>query len=212
MKILLLADNESKNLYDFYQPEKLQGIDLIISCGDLKSNYLSFFATFCRAPVLYISGNHDHYEKRPPEGCICIEDTIYVYRGVRIMGLGGSMQYIPEADNQYTERDMEKRIRKLWWKLKRNKGIDILVTHAPAYELNDLEDLPHRGFRCFKTLMDRYKPKFFVHGHVHANYGKFKRRDQYGDTVVINAYEQYVLEYPEEETAQEDQKGIVKIT
>ena len=128
------------------------------------------------------------------------------------MGLGGSMQYIPDADNQYTERDMEKRIRKLWWKLKRNKGIDILVTHAPAYELNDLEDLPHRGFRCFKTLMDRYKPKFFVHGHVHANYGKFKRRDQYGDTVVINAYEQYVLEYPEEETAREGRKGIVKIT
>ncbi|MBS6645512.1 MAG: metallophosphoesterase [Clostridiaceae bacterium] len=197
MKILVLADHESKSLYDYYQPEKLKDIDLIISCGDLRASYLSFFATFCHAPVLYISGNHDKYNIKAPEGCICIEDDIYEFRGVRIMGLGGSMQYIPDADNQYTEKDMEKRVRKMWWKLRRKKGFDILVTHAPAYELNDLADLPHKGFQCFKDLMDKYSPRYFIHGHVHANYGGFKRCDRYGNTIVINAYEKYVIEYPE---------------
>ena len=94
---------------------------------------------------------------------------------------------------------MRKRIHKLWWKLRRHKGFDILVTHAPAYKLNDMEDLPHRGFKAFLDLMDKYHPKYFLHGHVHANYGSgFKRKDVYGTTRVINGYEFYVIEYPGE--------------
>ena len=92
MKILVLADQKSKYLYDFYEPDKLKDIDLIISCGDLPANYLSFFVTLCNVPLLYVKGNHDgKYETAPPEGCICIEDDIYVHQGIRIMGLGGSM-------------------------------------------------------------------------------------------------------------------------
>ena len=154
----------------------------------------------CHAPLIYVRGNHDEvYEDQPPEGCICIEDDIYVHKGIRIMGLGGSMQYIPRASNQYTEKAMKKRIRKMRWKLWRHKGFDILVAHAPAYQLNDMEDLPHRGFESFRDLMEKYKPKFFIHGHVHANYGgAFKRRDQYGDTMVVNAYEYHMIEYPDQ--------------
>lgn len=200
MNIMVMADHESKSLYDYYDPEKLEGIDLIISCGDLEADYLSFFATLSHVPVLYVRGNHDkRYERKPPEGCICIEDDIFVYKGIRILGLGGSMEYIPGASNQYTERAMRRRIRRLWWKLYRNRGVDILVAHAPAFQLNDMEDLPHRGFSCFRELMEKYEPKLFVHGHVHATYGsRFKRRDAFGKTTVINAYEYYVVEYPED--------------
>ncbi len=200
MKILVLADQKSKTLYDYYEPDKLKGVELVISCGDLEPGYLDFFATLCHAPVLYVRGNHDDtYEYQPPEGCICIEDDIYVHEGIRIMGLGGSMEYIPGAANQYSERMMEKRIWKMAWKLWRNKGFDILVTHAPAYHVNDLEDRPHRGFACFRSLMEKYRPKLFVHGHVHANYGtSFKRRDYYGQTLVVNAYEYHMIEYPPE--------------
>lgn len=199
MKILVLADHESKSLYDYYEPEKIKDVDLIISCGDLRPSYLSFFATLSHAPVLYVRGNHDGiYAERPPEGCICIEDDIYVFRGVRILGLGGSMEYIPGAENQYTEWRMRRRIKKLRWKLMRHKGFDILVAHAPAYDLNDLPDIPHMGFACFKSLMDKYEPKYFLHGHVHANYGTgFKREDQYGKTKVINGFEYYIVEYPD---------------
>lgn len=199
MKILVLADQKSKYLYDFYDPEKLKDIDLIISCGDLSPTYLSFFVTLCNVPLLYVRGNHDgRYEKTPPEGCICIEDDIYEYNGVRILGLGGSMEYIPGAGNQYSEAKMKKRVKKLKYKLWRKKGFDILVTHAPAYQINDLTDLPHRGFEIFRTLMERYEPKFFFHGHVHANYGRgFKRTDTYGRTTIVNGYEYYIVEYPD---------------
>lgn len=88
MKILVLADVESKYLWDYFEKEKLEGIDLILSCGDLKADYLSFLASFSKVPILYVRGNHDDgYADKEPEGCICIEDKIYVYNGIRIMDL-----------------------------------------------------------------------------------------------------------------------------
>ena len=103
MKILAISDVESKYLWDYFQPEKLEGVDLILSCGDLKASYLTLLATFTHAPLLYVHGNHDtDYQRRPPEGCTCIEDTVYEVNGVRIAGLGGSVRYKP-GPFQYTE-------------------------------------------------------------------------------------------------------------
>ena len=94
MKILFLSDEESKAYWDYFRKEDFSEIDLIVSCGDLKASYLSFLATMTTVPVLYVHGNHDDkYEINPPDGCICIEDDIYEYEGVRILGLGGSYRY-----------------------------------------------------------------------------------------------------------------------
>lgn len=169
MKILALADQESKYLWDYFDKSKLEGIDLILSCGDLDPQYLSFLATMASVPVLYVHGNHDDsYAVNPPLGCICIEDQVYTYKGVRILGLGGSMRYT-EGQNQYTQMDMMWRVRKLWLSLTKNSGFDILLTHAPASGLGDDEDLPHRGFLAFHQLLDRYQPAYHIHGHVHPN-------------------------------------------
>ena len=194
MKILAIADVESKYLWDYFEKSKLEGIDLIISCGDLDPRYLSFLATFTSAPVLYVHGNHDDkYERIPPEGCICIDDKIYVHEGVRILGLGGSMRYKP-GEHQYTEWEMRRRV------------FDILVTHAPAYQLNDARDLPHQGFKIFLQLIEKYHPKFFLHGHVHMSYGRqHKRYDKYMDTYVINAFDRCVFEFETEDPEKDGQ-------
>ena len=197
MNILVLADEESKYLWDYFEKSKLDGIDLIISCGDLKPQYLSFLATFAKVPILYVHGNHDAiYDETPPDGCICIDDDLYVYNGIRILGLGGSQCYNFGA-YQYNEKEMRSRIFKLRRKLRKYGGFDILVTHSPAFELNDGEDLPHRGFQAFRDLLDKYKPKYFLHGHVHLTYNwQQKRICTYNDTTtVINAYERYLFEY-----------------
>ena len=195
MKILFLADEESKVYWDYFKKEQFEGIDLIISCGDLKPEYLSFLATLVPVPLLYVHGNHDDkYDKRPPEGCICIEDRIYNFNGIRILGLGGSYRY-KDGVNQYTELQMARRIAKLKLKLMINRGFDILVTHSPAYGFHDGEDQCHRGFDSINRLINTYHPKYFVHGHVHMNYGRqFPRVDEIGDTKVINAFERYILE------------------
>ena len=193
---MVMSDTESKSLWDYYTPGKLSGLDLILSCGDLHPHYLSFVETFSNVPLLYVHGNHDEqYAKIPPEGCECIEDRIYVHNGIRILGLGGSMRYRP-GEHQYSEQEMQRRIRRLWLKLKRLGGIDILVTHAPAKDFHDGKDLCHQGFAAFRTLLEQYAPKYFIHGHMHMNYGeKAPRLSRFGDTVVINAFRTFTFEY-----------------
>ena len=195
MKVLLLSDVESVYLWDYYRPDKLDGIDLILSCGDLDAGYLSFLVTMGRAPLLYVHGNHDRrYATHPPEGCDCIEDKLVKINGLRILGLGGSLRY-NGGSNQYTEREMARRLMRLWPQLLWAGGVDIVLTHAPIRGLGDGDDLPHRGFQCFHKLLDRFHPRYFIHGHVHRNYGAdIPRLRQYGETTIINAYEKYVIE------------------
>ena len=195
MKILLLADQAEPVLWEHLDRRKLEGVELILSCGDLPAEYLSFLTCFTEAPILYIHGNHDdRYATHPPEGCICIEDQIYTYGGVRILGLGGSMRY-NRGINQYTEQQMRRRVGRLRFKLWCSGGIDILLTHAPAYQLGDEADLAHRGFETFLHVIDKYHPRFLVHGHVHQSYRHdFKRIRQHGDTQVINACGYYFLD------------------
>ena len=194
MKILLVADEPCKALWDYYDGERLKEVDLILSAGDLPPQYLSFLVTFANCPLLYVHGNHDGvYDQKPPDGCICIDDRIVEYGGLRILGLGGSMKY-NDRPYQYTEKEMRRRAMKLRWKIWRSKGFDILLTHAPARGLGDQDDLTHRGFETFRDLMDRHHPGYMVHGHVHMNYGyQIQRIRSYGDTTLINAYERYLL-------------------
>ena len=93
MRILAVSDIESKSLYDFFSPDKVEGVELIIGCGDLREEYLEFLVTMINVPLLYIHGNHDDHFKREPEGCVCIDDKFYEYKGIRFVGLGGSFRY-----------------------------------------------------------------------------------------------------------------------
>ena len=165
MKLLAIADEESKALWDYYTPDKLQDVELIIACGDLNRNYLEYLTTMAPVPVVYVHGNHDEkYDIRPPEGALCIDDDVLLYRGLRIAGLGGSCRY-RTGPWQFTEAEMKKRVRRLRSKIERYRGLDILVTHAP------------------------------LHGHVHMNYGaNIPREHQYGPTRIVNCFERVYLE------------------
>ncbi len=195
VRVLAVGDIPSPYYYDHYTPGKLNEFDLILSCGDLKQSYLEFLATLASCPVVYVRGNHDDsFADTPPEGCICAEGRIVTYQGLRILGLGGSYRYRDGA-NMYTEQQMRRRILRLYFQLQRHHGFDILLTHAPARHINDFDTLPHRGFECFAELLDRYQPTYFVHGHIHRNYGmNIPQRSLYGSTTIINAFDHCVFD------------------
>lgn len=195
MRILAVADGESRYYYDFYSPGKLAEFDLILGCGDLPREYLEFLVTMARCPLLYVHGNHDEsYVSSPPEGCVCIDDRVYVQDGIRFLGLGGSYRY-RQGTYMYTERQMERRIRRVWPAIQRNRGFDVLVTHAPARRLGDFDSMSHRGFECFRGLLDRYRPRYFVHGHIHRSYGmNLPQKSSYGATTILNACDHCVFE------------------
>ncbi len=197
MKLLVVSDAPDQGLWDYFSKEKLQGADAIISCGDLPASYLTFLVTMANRPLFYVHGNHDlRYESQPPEGCDCIDGKVVEFKGYRILGLGGCMKYNDSAQ-QYTERQMERRIAKLKRQMK-SGGVDILVTHSPAQGVGDMDDPCHRGFACFKELMEEFGPRYHVHGHIHLQYSpNAPRVRQYGDTTVVNASGKYFIELPD---------------
>lgn len=194
VKVLLVSDIEDSYIWDHFDYERFSDIQLVISCGDLKAEYLEYLATMINAPLLYVNGNHDgRYLENPPGGCINIDDKIYVYKNLRILGLGGSMDY-NKGPFQYSQKDMKKRFSKLKFNLWKNRGFDILVTHAPAKGIGDSKDLCHQGFDVFIDILNKYTPKYLFYGHQHLDYGKGERKVIYNNTCVINAFKYYIIE------------------
>ena len=209
MNILIVSDEECPALWDYYLPGRLDGYDLIISCGDLNAKYLSFLVTMARCPVLYVHGNHDvNYDQVPPEGCDCIDGHIVTYNGLRILGLGGCRRY-HRGPHQYTDAQMRRRIARLRWRLWRMGGVDIVGTHAPPYGLGDGEDPAHWGFESLVELLDKYHPQYLVHGHVHMRYGGQERVRDYNGTTLINATERYTFEIPDREVKIEELGQVI---
>ena len=198
MKILLVSDEEDRCLWDYYTPGRLKVIDLILSAGDLKAEYLSFLVTMANRPLLYVHGNHDGgYAQRPPEGCQCIDGKLVTVGGLRILGLGGSALY-NGGPHQYTEKQMRRRIHRLRLKLALAGGVDIVLTHAPVRGFGDEDNMTHRGFEAFLPLLDQYQPRYLVHGHIHQRYGANRPRCyQYNETTIVNATGRYILEFPD---------------
>ena len=212
MRLLAVADEEDKGLWDYYSRDKLQGAELILACGDLDYRYLEFLATMAAVPVFYVHGNHDEcYDTHPPEGVTCLDDRVVVYNGLRIAGLGGACRYRTGAW-QFTEAEMKKRVNRLRARIDRCGGLDVLVTHAPLHGYGDMTDLAHRGFTVFHELLDRYRPQLMLHGHVHLNYGRVERALEHPcGTQVINACGSYIFDFPDDRIRARDPFPVMSI-
>ena len=201
MRILAISDEEEPGLWERWTPERTEGVDLIVSCGDLSAAYLEFLATATNLPLVYVHGNHDEaYRVRPPLGCVDVDGSAYVCHGLRIVGLGGARAASDGAPGIcYTEREMRARIRRITPLVQVMGGLDLLVTHAPALGVGDMDDGYHRGFECFRQFVGKWGPELLVHGHVHRAYGtSFVRRRPLGDaTVSVNACGHEVIDVPD---------------
>jgi len=174
-----------QNFYEKFDITPYKGVEGVISCGDVMPELLTYIATMLNVPVFYVHGNHDEiYEKRPPEGCESIDGRMIEFKGRKILGLGGSIKY-SVGKFQYTEEEMEWRIRRLFLKLR--KGVDIVVAHSPPFGIHEGDDLAHKGFKAFLKLIEKYQPQYFLHGHTHMNYVyNSKRFAELGNTKIIN--------------------------
>ena len=69
MKILAIADTEERCLWECFRKERFEGVDLILSAGDLDPDYLEFLVTVINKPLIYVRGNHDdRYARHAPGG------------------------------------------------------------------------------------------------------------------------------------------------
>jgi uncharacterized protein len=196
MKILAVSDTVVRELLEpVGGTPAIAGIELILACGDLPPEYLSALRHRYDAPLLYVLGNHDlRYGESTPAGCMHIHRRIVKIATLKIVGFSGSRWYNGNI-NQYTEKQMVRFIRKMRFSLWRNRGIDLVISHAPPRFIKDAEDPCHRGFRVFLEFIEKYQPRYFIHGHIHTMFNNDSERlTMVKSTSVINSYGYYVLE------------------
>jgi Icc-related predicted phosphoesterase len=195
LKILVVSDAECPHLWERFDSSIVEGVELIISCGDLKPEYLTFLATMLPVPLFYVLGNHDRDTPASAyDGCQSIDGRVVNYKGIRFLGLGGVRSPAP-MPLHYTEDKMTHRIYKLRRELRRQGGIDVFVAHSAPAGLGDGADSYHQGFECFRDLIDRYNPKFCFHGHQHLNYAPLSKRVLlYRNTHIVNGFRYYVVD------------------
>jgi len=177
--------------------------DLVLAAGDLPWDYLEFLASVTDRPVVFVPGNHDPQIERvrkgrngayTTDGLPCdgprprgaTEDDVRVVTaaGLRIAGLGGCVRYKPGA-NQYTQREFDARARRLLRRAGRGGPVDVLLTHAPPLGLGDGADKPHEGIAALHKVLERLRPTWHVHGHIHP-YGQRMPDRQVGPTTIRN--------------------------
>ncbi len=208
VKVLTISDEVARQMYSPAARERFHDARLILSCGDLRPSYLEFVVSILNVPCLYVPGNHDARPEiteagalvEEPAGCVNIDRRVVREAGFSVAGLGGSPWYNGEK-HQYSERAMLIRTLLLVPRLllrQRRDGhrLDFMITHAAPFGIHDGPGA-HRGFRCFRWLLDRFEPRYFIHGHVHPSYGYNKVTESVvGQTRVINTVGYRLLDVP----------------
>jgi len=182
-------------LYEYFDKKRYSDIDLILSAGDLRPEYLSFLVDTLNKRCYYVRGNHDIvYDMEPPLGCMDIDGKVVNHKGIRILGLGGSMWYGGKGV-EHTGWQMHWKVWKARFQIWRRGGVDIVLTHAPPEGIHDGKDLCHTGFRSFLKLIEKYKPRYLIHGHVHKSYGYSEEKiTQVQGTKVVNVQGKHIFE------------------
>jgi Icc-related predicted phosphoesterase len=206
MKILCISDQIDPLVYSNSIKNRFADVEIILCAGDLPLDYIDFIVSSLNKPSFFVYGNH-HTEKMkdtafPGCGSFHIGSKIHRENGLIIAGLGGSMRY-NRGPNQFTESQMYMEIfklipRMLIYRLFYKRYIDILLTHAPPQDIHDKPDLCHRGFNAFRWFIKTFKPRYFIHGHIHLYDLSAIRRTRWLETDIINAYSHYVIDTTEE--------------
>ncbi len=203
MRVLTVSDQVSEQLHSPAIKQVAGDVDLVLSCGDLPSDYLEYIVSMLNVPLFYVMGNHGGAggEKPEPEGAENLDGRVVESQGMLIAGLEGSMRYNNRPRYQYTENEMRAKIARLSPALMLNRVrygryLDILITHAPPLGIHDGTDLPHRGFESFLWFVDHYQPRYLIHGHVHIYDNREPSESQRGSTKIVNTYGYRILDIP----------------
>ena len=201
MKILAISDRVDERVYSEHILHNYGDVDLFVGCGDLPCFYLEYVVSMIKQPVLYVHGNHDVEVQQTEdgrragkaEGCDLIDGRIVNVKGLIFLGLGGSIRYKPGSRHQYTEGQMRARVarlipRLLMNKLRYGRFVDVVITHSPPYGIHDSTDRAHVGFKVFLTLMNWFKPRYLLHGHMHDRRYNAQTSTTYGNTTVVGVF------------------------
>jgi uncharacterized protein len=202
VRILAVSDEIVRTLQTGNLKDTIGSPDLLLGCGDLPYSYMEYLVTHTEVRhAYYVHGNHDQPQQvandvvlTSPGGWRDIDRRVVHNRehDLLIAGLEGCVRYRPGAAFQYTEQQMFWRALRLVPRLLINRVLygrylDIFIAHAPARGIHDQPEGAHRGFGVFRTLLRRFRPRLFLHGHNHR-YGLDEWRTPFEETEVVNVH------------------------
>lgn len=173
--------------------------DLVLAAGDLPWDYLEFLVSCLEVPVVFVPGNHDPRidsgvspDGQGPRGAVNADVDVVEAAGLRIAGLGGCVRY-NDGSHQYTQAEYDRRAKRLMRTARRRGAIDVLLTHAPPFELGDDDDPAHIGIKALHPVLEALRPPWHLHGHIHP-YGRAKPDRRVGPTTITNVIPWRMLE------------------
>lgn len=144
--------------------------DVVVATGDFECEDTARALVESGVKALAVTGNLDHAGVSAilRNAGILIDGEVVEVEGLRIAGVGGM--------------DVHSSIEKL--KSRATGGFDVLVTHHPPRGAVDRTFIGVRaGLAEVRMLVEKYKPKLHLCGHIHEARGTAR----IGDTIVVNA-------------------------
>jgi len=191
MQIVAISDTHGK--HRDLQP--LPKGDVLIHSGDVSrggtkeqiTDFLEWFAAQNHTHKIFIAGNHDFFFEQAdpeevnsiiPDGVIYLNDSGMKINGVQFWG----SPITPWFNNWAFNRDRGDEIKKHWELIP--DDTNVLITHGPPFGILDETVYGNRtGCEDLLLRVDQVKPKVHIFGHIHEDYGNFKK----GETSFVNA-------------------------
>ena len=191
-KILCVSDIDIlSNMNIESMKNKFKDVDFIISAGDVSNRYIDFLVSTLDKDLIYVNGNHIYHTDHPITFAKNIDGKFLKFKGLRILGLDGCKVY-SFKEHQYTEFSMTCKIFKNIFHLLR--GVDVVVTHASPKGIHDKKERVHEGFKIYNKVIKWFKPKLWIHGHVHLHNYLELQETRVEQTKIVNVFGYKVLE------------------
>lgn len=199
MRVLSLSDQVLDFVYSPNAALRFGDVDLVLGCGDLPYYYLEFLVDTLGKPVYYVRGNHaatveysQGADRTSPWGAIDLHQKVVNFDGLLMAGFEGCVRY-REGPYMYTQTEMWLMVfgivpRLLINFLRHGRALDVLVTHAPPWDVQDKPDPAHRGFKAFRWLLKTFRPRYHFHGHIHLYDNNAIKTARFHNTLVVNTY------------------------
>jgi hypothetical protein len=170
IRILAASDEQDPALDQMTNREALGRVDLVVGGGDLSPEYVAFLADAFPGPFVYVRGNHDHAGPWP-----ALDKLPVASEGVDTRTLPGvSIVALPWPTPRFgiAKRDEGAAWRQVMTALGLRLLVPgprpwIVVSHAPPRDAGDTPDDPyHVGFAAYRTVLERLRPRLWLHGHT----------------------------------------------
>lgn len=195
-RLLAVSDEADRTLWHHLDRTALEPLDLLVSCGDLPPDYLSYLEGSLRVPFVYVKGNHDLNEAWRQQAARLLPGRRGRTELVDAAGLTVALLGWPGSTKARTSglaMSAWGDAFGLWLASLRHRRPAIVVSHVAPHDAGDTPDVYHRGFRAYRWLAERLRPILWLHGHTTPASAP-QRVTRVGPTTCVNVTGAYVIE------------------